>query len=182
MKAPSTLFVYLSASSLALAVVTMQGQSQPHDPPTEALTGFDNLTNGFITQGQFEVARAAFEERDTIGRGLGPVYNAQSCAECHQSPVTGAISQITELRAGHYDGASDTFTDHPGGSLIHSRATNAAIIEQLLPGYESRSFRTSLNTLGDGYVEAVDDNTFRSIAQHQPPGMQGEIVLVGVLE
>src|SRR5262249_27749901 len=113
MKAPSTLFVYLSASSLALAVVTTQGQSQPHDPPTEALTGFDNLTNGFVSQEQFDLARAAFEQRDGIGQGLGPVYNAQSCAECHQSPVTGAISQITELRAGHYDAASNTFTDHP---------------------------------------------------------------------
>ena len=182
MKAPSTVVVYLSASCLALAVVTTQGQSQPHTPPTEALAGFDNQTNGFVGQDQFEIARAAFEERDGIGQGLGPVYNAQSCAECHESPVTGAISQITELRAGHYDAASDTFTDHPGGSLIHSRAIDASIIEQLMPGYESRSFRTSLNTLGDGYVEAVDDNTFRSISQNQPPSMQGQIVMTTVLE
>ena len=182
MKAPTTLVVYLSASCLALAVVTTQGQSQPHPPPAEALAGFDNQTNGFVGQDQFVIARAAFEQRDGIGEGLGPVYNAQSCAECHQTPVTGAISQITELRAGHYDAPSDTFTDHPGGSLIHSRATDASIIEQLWPGYESRSFRTSLNTLGDGYVEAVDDNTFRSISQDQPPGMQGQIVMTTVLE
>ena len=135
-----------------------------------------------MTQAQFDIARETFEERDGIGEGLGPVYNAQSCAECHQSPVTGAISQITELRAGHYDARSDTFTDHPGGSLIHSRATNAQLIEQLLPGYEVRSFRTSLNTLGDGYVEAIDDATLRAISQNQPPGMQGDIVFVPVLE
>ena len=30
-----------------------------------------------------------FEERDEIAEGLGPVYNAQSCAECHQNPVAG---------------------------------------------------------------------------------------------
>ncbi len=66
--------------------------------------------------------------------------------------------------------------------MIHSRATNAQLIEQLMPGNESRSFRTSLNTLGDGYVEAIDDDTLRAIAQNQPLGMQGDIVLVPVLE
>jgi CxxC motif-containing protein (DUF1111 family) len=183
MKAPTTLVVYLSASCLALAVATTQGQQQFHsNGPTEALAGFDNLTNGFVTQAQFDIARETFEERESIAEGLGPMYNAQSCAECHQNPVTGATSQITELRAGHYDARSDAFTDHPGGSLIHSRATNASLMEQLMPGNETRSFRTSLNTLGDGYVEAIDDATLRAIAQNQPLGMQGDILLVPVLE
>ena len=57
---------------------------------TEAPTGYDNLTNGFLTQAQFDAAKDTFEERDDIAKGLGPVYNAQSCAECHQNPVTGA--------------------------------------------------------------------------------------------
>jgi CxxC motif-containing protein (DUF1111 family) len=30
--------------------------------------------------------------------GLGPLYNAQSCRECHQNPTSGGPSQITELR------------------------------------------------------------------------------------
>ena len=68
--------------------------------------------------------KAAFEERDEIADGLGPVYNAQSCAECHQNPVTGATSQITEFRAGHLDGFGN-FVDAPGGSLINDRAINA---------------------------------------------------------
>jgi hypothetical protein len=42
-----------------------------------------------------------FEKRDTKETGLGPVYNAQSCAECHQNRVTGGVSQVFELRAGH---------------------------------------------------------------------------------
>jgi len=32
--------------------------------------------------------------------------------------VTGAVSQISELRAGHLD-AGGTFVDAPGGSLIN---------------------------------------------------------------
>src|SRR5215813_14968510 len=90
---------------------------------TEAPAGFDNLTNGVTTQAQFDADRATFEERDQIADGLGPVYNAQSCAECHQNPVTGAISQISELRAGHND-VFGNFVEAPGGSLINDRATN----------------------------------------------------------
>ncbi|HUL74087.1 MAG TPA: di-heme oxidoredictase family protein [Vicinamibacterales bacterium] len=173
----------VAASCLALAVVHSQGpQFNVHQSnATEAPAGFDNVFNGFGTQGDFDAGREAFEERDGIGDGLGPVYNAQSCAECHQSPVTGAISQITELRAGHLDGRGN-FIDHPGGSLIHSRATDAAIVEQLLPGNPIRSFRTSLNTLGDGFVEAIDDATLRAISNNQPFGMQGQVITVPLLE
>ncbi len=182
MKAPNTLVVSVAVSCLGLVALHGQAFNNPNNNPTEAPTGFDNLTNGFVSQADFDIGRSTFEERDTIAEGLGPVYNAQSCAECHQNPVTGGTSQITELRAGHYDARTDTFTDHPGGSLIHSRATNAALEEQLLPGNETRSFRASANALGEGFVEAIDDSTFHTIAANQPPGMQGDIVMVPVLE
>jgi hypothetical protein len=70
--------------------------------------------------------------RYKITQGLGPVYNSQSCAECHQNPTTGGISQITALRAGSFNGSA--FIDHPGGSLINYRAIDAAIQELVLPG------------------------------------------------
>src|SRR3954466_9341427 len=95
---------------------------------TEAPAGFDGLTNGFLDQATFNADRSVFEERDDVAKGLGPVYNAQSCAECHQSPVTGGISQITEVRAGTF--LNGVFTDHPGGSLINDRATDPAIQER----------------------------------------------------
>ncbi len=147
---------------------------------TEAATGFDNQTNGAISQGEFDSARATFEERDDISKGLGPVYNAQSCAECHQTPVTGGVSQVTELRAGHFNGTA--FVEHPGGSLINDRAVDPGIQEHVLPGYEVRTQRTSLNTLGDGYVEAIDDQTLIDISNGQPNGMRGLVVHVPVLE
>jgi CxxC motif-containing protein (DUF1111 family) len=142
---------------------------------TEAPAGYDNKTNGFLTQANFDAARAVFEERDDIAKGLGPVYNAQSCAECHQSPVTGAISQITELRAGHND-ANGNFVDAAGGSLINDRATNANIQERVPSTSENiRTFRTSLNTIGDGFVEAIDANTLANIANNQPAQSGGAI-------
>jgi CxxC motif-containing protein (DUF1111 family) len=149
-------------------------------PATEAPTGFDNLTNGFTSQADFDADRAIYEGREDAGDGLGPVYNAQACAECHQNPVTGAISQITELRAGHFNGTS--FVDHPGGSLINDRAIDAAIQERVLGGNEVRTFRTSLNTLGDGFIEAIPDATLQALAAAQPASVRGQVILVPVGE
>jgi CxxC motif-containing protein (DUF1111 family) len=148
---------------------------------SEAPAGFDNLTNGLVSQSQFDSDRAVFEEREGFDDGLGPVYNAQSCAECHQSPVTGATSQITELRAGHFDRRRG-FREAPGGSLVNDRSINPEWQEYVPDGNEVRTLRISLGTLGDGFVEAIADETLRAIADGQPRRMRGEILEVPVLE
>jgi CxxC motif-containing protein (DUF1111 family) len=137
------------------------------------------------------------------------VYNAQSCRECHQNPVTGAISQITELRAGHT--VDKTFVDAPGGSLINNRGIptpnysdphkSAKVQERVPPLFTAaiiaggsaitaeeptRTFRTSLNTLGDGFVEAIADGTLISMAAQQKgqtsQEVHGLVINVPVLE
>jgi CxxC motif-containing protein (DUF1111 family) len=148
--------------------------------PVDAPTGFDNLTNGFRDQTQFDADLEGFSEREDAEEGLGPVFNAQGCVECHQNPVVGGVSQVTELRAGHFDG--QRFIDHPGGSLINDRAIDASIQEQVLGGNEVRTFRSSLNVLGDGFVEAIDSNTLVAIANNQPSSMRGQVIQVPVSE
>jgi Di-haem oxidoreductase, putative peroxidase len=156
------------------------------DPETEeAPTGFDDLTNGLVAQAQHDADRQTFEVRDFIPDGLGPVYNAQSCAECHQNPVTGSVSQVNELRAGHMArpggihpclACALIFVDAPGGSLINDRAIDPKIQERVPPLFsagidgeeEVRTFRTSLNTMGDGFVEAIPNQTLLDIAAGQP--------------
>jgi len=147
---------------------------------TEAPAAFDNLTNGFVDQAEFDDARAEFEEIEAAATGLGPVFNADSCVACHTNPVVGAISQITELRAGHFTGS--IFVDQVGGSLINDRAIDASIQERVLGGSEVRTFRTSLNVLGDGFVEAIDSNTLVAIANGQPAGLRGTFIQVPVNE
>ena len=99
---------------------------------TEAPALFDNMTNGFTDQATFDADRAAFEEREEKEDGLGPIFNAQACVECHQNRVTGGVSQILELRAGH-SGPDGSFVPAPGGSLINSRSINTTIQERV-PG------------------------------------------------
>src|SRR5215210_9145736 len=123
----------VAAFALVLALATASRSGVQSQTATEAPAAFDNApVPGFFAgttaqqQAEFNAVKAAFEEVDVIADGLGPVYNAQSCAECHQNPVTGAVSQIFELRAGH-SAPDGTFVDAPGGSLIQARAINAEI-------------------------------------------------------
>jgi CxxC motif-containing protein (DUF1111 family) len=147
---------------------------------SEAPAGFDNLTNGFEPQANMDADRAKFDEIEQISDGLGPNYNAQSCRECHQNPVSGTISQVTELRAGTFDG--NTFTPHPGGSLIFSRAIDPSIQVRALGTDNVATFRTSLNTAGDGFVEALPDSAFTAVQSSQPSSLRGTIIRVPVLE
>lgn len=162
---------------------------------TEAPTGFDNETNGYLPQGpaydtleentvvplrSFNDNRFLFEEVETVEDGLGPIYNAQSCRECHQNVATGGASQVAEHRTGRM--RNGAFFESQGGSLVGSRATHADIQERVVFEDSIRTFRISTNTLGAGYVEAIGNATFLAIRLAQPSSMRGSIVMTPVLE
>ena len=150
------------------------------DYGTPAPAGFDNKTNGVLSQAEFDASRAVFEEKEEIADGLGPVYNAAACVDCHANPVTGSGSQIGELRAGLlYNGQ---FSNPPGGSLIQDRAIHADIQERIDANYDVRTVRMSLSTLGDGFVEAIAESTLVAISNNQPSAMRGQVIRVPVLE
>lgn len=182
------------AAAIALPMfpaITVESQSATEALTTDMIAETDDLFNGFGLKGtvaadppiagqDFVNNRAIFEEQEVLDDGLGPVYNAQSCAECHQSPDTGAASQISEFRAGHLSGS--TFIDAPGGSLINDRAIAAAIQERVSSNDTVRTFRMSLSTLGDGFVECIANTTMTNIANGQPLAQRGTIINVPVLE
>jgi CxxC motif-containing protein (DUF1111 family) len=160
--------------------------------------GSQSVSNGIAEPpgDTFALDQAQFERRHDPSTGLGPVFNATSCAECHQNAVTGAASQFTEVRAGHKDangnfanptvvinGGADTIS---GRSIINDRSICPQAQEQVPDSEDIRTFRAVLNTLGDGFVEAVDDRTLLAIAANQPAeshGMiHGEAIQVPILE
>jgi CxxC motif-containing protein (DUF1111 family) len=152
----------------------------------EAPTGFNNLTNGFEAQDAFDKDRGKFEEVEAISDGLGPVYNATSCVSCHQNPVPGSSSQVSEIRAGRHEPDPDDpkkviFIESPGGSLIHQRAIDAAIQEHVLPEDTVRTLRMSTNILGDGFVEVIPDEDILKVRAAQPRGMKGLPISVQVV-
>jgi len=179
-----------SADPAVGVVISAEATGPRVNPITEAPTGFDNLTNGFNPnnlshadlQAAMDAARDTFSEVEAFEDGIGPVFNNTSCISCHESPrsAAGTASQITELRAGHFDGIR--FIDPPGGSLIHDRANDRSIQEHVLAGNEIQALRLTLSLAGDGYVEAIDNDTLIAIAGGQPLAQRGALIQVAVIE
>ena len=186
----------LLAAALLAACGT--GSAPPFHPPvptpsaSEAPSAFDNLSNGLVDDSTHQADRDSFEEFEEIDDGLGPLYNAQACRECHQNPTSGGPSQISELRVGH-TGPDGVFRnpDIPiargavvisGRTLVNDRAIcpNATFpdseIQERVPETETvRATRLSLNLLGDGLVEAVPDQTLLELAREQRRATGGRI-------
>lgn len=158
----------------------------------EALTGFDGQTNGAVDQATFTEDQAVFDEVESIADGLGPLYNAQSCRECHQNPLSGGGSQVSEFRAGLRDAQGRFQTPRvliargkaviEGRTLINDRAIcpsgafpDEEIQEHVPDNANIRTFRLSVNLLGDGLVEAVSDEFLRGLALRQCRETSGRI-------
>jgi CxxC motif-containing protein (DUF1111 family) len=171
--------------------------------PDEAPAAFDGASNGLVDDATHEADQKAFDRVESISAGLGPLFNAQSCRECHQTPASGGGSQVTELRAGHRDSKgqfvsprvflADGAATITGRTLINDRAIcpNGAFpeteIQEHVPDTETiRTLRISTNLLGDGYVEAVPDDILTQAAVRQCRESHGRIcgmaISVPVLE
>jgi len=178
--------LFIAAAALILTLLSVS------TPFPEAPTGFDGKTNGIVDDATHQADQVKFEEVEQLADGLGPLYNAQSCRECHQNPLSGGASQVTELRVGH-QGPDGHFRnpDIPiahgaevisGRSLVNDRAIcpNAAFpdkeIQERVPETETiRTFRLSVNLLGDGFVEAIADQTLVDLSKQQCKASHGKI-------
>jgi CxxC motif-containing protein (DUF1111 family) len=187
---------------IALLVLAQQTATEApagfFTPTLASNPGTQSFSNGLTEPNgdTFALDQAVFETVHDASTGLGPLFNATSCVGCHQNPVSGGASQITEIRVGHRDD-SGTFVNPTviindgknsvgGRSLINDRAICAQAEEHVPESENIRTLRAVLNTLGDGFVEAIDDNTLIAIAQGQPAQsgglIQGEVIQVPVLE
>jgi CxxC motif-containing protein (DUF1111 family) len=182
------LLLCFAALAIAFAIVGLaQGA-------TEAVAGYNTplnnnqagaVSNGFTDNGTFAADEGVFMEEEDIGDGLGPIYNARSCVDCHATPNVGGTSQVTELRVGHNDAngnfvnptitINDGANSVPNRSLVNDRAICPQAQERV-PGTETiQALRATTNVLGDGYVEAIDSNTLLAIANNQPGQSGGQI-------
>src|SRR5256714_14924694 len=189
--------MWLTTVTFTLAACGVGAPSLPIQVPVpstaaEAPTGFDNRSNGTVDDSTHQADQDAFDEVEEIADGLGPLYNAQACRECHQNPTSGGASQITELRVGHMgpDGRFQN-ADIPiargkvvisGRTLVNDRAIcpSAAFpdseIQERVPDTETiRTTRASLSLLGDGLVEAVAASTLLALARAQRRPTHGKI-------
>jgi hypothetical protein len=107
-------FIAVFVLLVAVAAIGLAGRAQ--DAPSEAPAGFDTPTlvqnpgsqsqsNGIAQPAGDAYAndQKVYETTHDPSTGLGPVFNARACSDCHQNPVSGGASQFTEVRVGHRD-------------------------------------------------------------------------------
>ena len=192
----------LFAVALALPIWTsrtVEGQAATEALTTDMDAKTDDLFNNFRAlgtpvnecvadpvpptargNGRFLDNKFIFEEEETVADGLGPTYNDVGCVTCHQAVDTGAFSQNMEFRAGHLVGS--TFVDNPGGNLIHTRGTDSDVVEHITTAETVRSFRLSLSTLGDGFVECLSNTMLQNNVAAEPAAQRGTLTAVPVTE
>lgn len=165
---------------------------RPQTGAQEAPASFDGQTNGASDQATHLQDQEEFDGVEEIADGLGPLYNAQSCRECHQNPRSGGGSQVAELRAGRRDAEGRFHSpDIPiargsavvrGRNLVNDRAIcpsgefpDQEIQERVPDDANVRTFRLSLSLFGDGLVEAVPDEVLRDLAARQCRETEGRV-------
>ena len=114
---------------------------------------------------RFEQGRAEFARVFTPETGLGPLLNADSCAECHEDPVAGGPGDEVEVHVAVFDAQSgfcDPLVEH-GGPVIQQVVTPAlraalGIDSEPVPAPATiRAGRSTPDVLGFGLLDAVPD-------------------------
>jgi len=164
------------------SIVCFQAIAQQRPPgaiPVGGLTPAQQLA--------FNEGSQTFSKHYEIADGLGPVFNDESCGDCHRN---GGGSNRTVRRFGRVDrDVFDPLTEL-GGSLIQSRGigsittldgTHDFVGERTPPDATVTTLRRSQTLQGLGLVDAVADDTWRAIAQAQlqaDPSTAGRVNLV----
>jgi len=123
----------------------------------------------------FTRGRELFERTFVEKSGLGPMFNASSCAECHGEPEEGGVSGAagdeveTHFSVPGPDASCDPLTN--AGGFVHQDSVAprlfkfTGLIEEPLPAvaYEEGQ-RTTVDLFGMGLLDAVPAATLLSLA------------------
>jgi CxxC motif-containing protein (DUF1111 family) len=134
---------------------------------------------------QFDSGRAVFDSVFSPDQGLGPLFNAEACGECHEDPAPGGTGDEVERHAAVFtanvpptERSCNELVDQ-GGPVFQQRVTallRAAIgidSEPIPPAATVIAARTSPDVLGFGLLDAVSDSTILSYADPDDENQDG---------
>jgi hypothetical protein len=88
--------------------------------------------------------------------------NATSCKQCHSVPSEFGSSQLTVERAGYWENGK--YIPAAEGGIVHRHGHS---VQGIALGKAGLGERVSVNLLGDGFVEAIDDRDLQQNAEQQ---------------
>src|SRR6266487_2534775 len=123
---------------------------------------------------QFQAGKEVFQRVFTPETGLGPLFNAVSCVECHENPTIGGVGDEIEIHATRFippNTCDPLFQE--GGNVIQQKATpllqaKGVQKEQIPPDATAQAQRTVPPLFGLGLVDAIPDATI--LARAKPRG------------
>jgi CxxC motif-containing protein (DUF1111 family) len=179
---------WVSLLSLAAAVaggaVGCLGQDQDDNAETTTQVGAllgDTLpgTNGTT----FAAAKANFVATESAADGLGPIFNQNACASCHQNGATGGAGQNIEQRYGTILNGTFNTLASTGGSLrqlfglggFNVGGLNCSSGVDNNPAAGATLFAGRLTTplFGLGLVDSLPDSSFSTLASREPAAIRG---------
>jgi CxxC motif-containing protein (DUF1111 family) len=129
---------------------------------------------------EFQAGRADFLEVETEEDGLGPTYNATSCAACHNLPGVGGAGNTAVIRAGRLE--NGVFTSPAGTNLIHLFSTPEHGCQAQIPEDANVVIRRiPTPVFGAGLMEAIPDATIRAgedPTDRNGDGIRGRVAMV----
>ena len=132
----------------------------------------------------FAAGRTQFEAVETPASGLGPVFNATSCAACHARPTSGGSSAVSVTRFGRDGpGGFDPMADE-GGPVVEEKGivtdTCAVPGETVPPDATIVTKRNTPPLFGLGLVDTIPDRAILHLARSvpRPDGVIGRPNLV----
>ncbi|MAV55411.1 MAG: hypothetical protein CMJ28_05580 [Phycisphaerae bacterium] len=130
---------------------------------------------------RFEAGAQLYNTSLIAEDGLGPIFNKQSCANCHNNPVGGHGSQ-TVTRFGMED-KKEGFVELEqfGGSLLQVSGIDLGCAEEIPAMANIVADRLTIGMLGYGLVEAIADADLLAL-ESNGPGISGRANIVPLLE
>src|ERR1041385_548335 len=155
-------------AGLLLLTVLLGGCKTPKQPALgEPLAELTPDQRAQFLEGK-KVFQRVFEPKD----GLGPLFNGNSCAECHETPVVGGVGDEVEIHATRFvpPSSCDPLFQQ-GGPVIQQDATPLlralGIEKEPIPqGATAQARRSTPPVFGFGLVDAIPEAT---VLLHEDP-------------
>ena len=132
-------------------------------------------------QERFAAGQVEFERTFAPETGLGPLFNADSCGECHEEPVTGGPGDEVETHVAVFDpirSFCDPLADK-GGPVFQQHATPAltaamGIDKEPIPAAATVvAGRSTPDLFGFGLLDAVPDAAILALADPEDKNNDG---------
>jgi len=155
-----------SLLSFAIAPIVLAAACAKPPAPGEPLPGLDAAQRD-----QFDRGKVIFNRVFEPETGLGPLFNAKACGECHEKPVAGGVGDEVEVHATAFlsNGVCDPLADL-GGFVYQQQVTPAlknalGIDKEPVPAKATaQGRRSSPDLLGFGLLDAVPDSEILAYA------------------